>query len=1680
MCGYAMGAPFARHNEHSTAGYTLYPDCDLGSGVLLMAPTSPSWKLTSLATTSEAPVRALLHASIDARIGEALHPGPVVDANTLRIGVSNPGGLRRKELEACSLGPGIWSFSETHLSVITQKSCATQLRSIARQAHRDVRVYHGAPVQTRCNSTWAGTWSGVSVMADFPGRILTLPFGHDVFASGRVLCTMHYVNDVPVQLVSIYGYPRGPTWPDARSLNHQLLQVVSDEVVLGGNGIRIILGDFNETEQQGSHFPLWSRMGWQNAQTAASHLLNWDPQATSFESREIDMIWLSPEALALMSGICLHDVFSGHKTLEVQLRMHQPSVCFLSWPTPSAIPWAQVEEAWPSRSASVSEFSSSTEWFQAWALDFETSLDGHVRGQPGRSLTSQQKGRGSLTAPVTRQVNPPLPKPSREGELKLKSDAVGTSVRLWFTQLRRFQSLAHAVRAGSLSHNASVYQAEVWAAIKRARGFSPDFATWWRTSRQFDHPDAPSVLPCSLPSLSQLEGMLASFRSCFEAFEAWHIRQRRKLLRNKHERTMQTLHEELRSNRRDQVDFLQTCHEYTILATDEANSQVALDRVPDLRGHSLWLHQDTPCQVSDFEDVTCRLQSEDSPEPMDSLFQQQYLTSTEDIQMEFVKLWEPRWKAATDLSDSDWERFHSFTRSFVPSVKMEITDITLAQWKRALKRFKPRAAIGVDGFSHRDLLRLPDEWTLQLLHLLHQIERAEMEWPAQLLYGKVISLAKRAQPLLPDHYRPVVIFSTIYRTWSSVRSRQLIAQIAPLLERFHACGFLPGKETAMYWLGLQADLEQICQSGSTLLGMSTDLQKAFNHIPRRQTALLAQHIGVPERIIHPWMLFLQRCIRSFVVRLSHGPSVESRVGMPEGDALSVYAMIQLDLAWRCYLMAFHPAIQSWSFVDNLSWTSTSPGELAAALVGAQTFFQMWNLTLDDSKTLAWSTSATSRKHLRLLGFQTVDAAAELGGLMSYSCRRRVGAQLERASALEPRWMRLRLSLASTRQKLVALMMTFWPTAMRGAANAPFNPKQLGGLRTQALRALGLQKAGVNPLLRLSLSGIPLADPGFYQLRMVVCTFLRIARKMPELQQRLKHVVTHFDGKPGHGPCHTLLDQFTMLGWRLEPPFFFDHDGLCFHLFTLETAVLEQLLWEGWLQMLARQVTHRRTMASLHGIDPDLVSHGEGQLCALDRSLRSALQSGAFMAASNHAKYDPTKVALCQCCGVPDGQDHWIVCQRFSHLRDDSALQPAPATAWSTHLLPDRNPFVVGLKQYFHSLPVSFEFLSEPTLGCQHLFTDGSFVNFGGGYHGIAAWGVFNSSSQRPVMAHHLGGLAQSIDRAELSAILGAVSWGVAFSCAIHIWSDSQYAVHGFHYLLQHSSVPMHWANQGLWLELCDLLHGSVLVPGCSWIPSHMDADQCEDAFADWVQLNNDHADRLAVTFNFQRSAAFWRQLCASLRWLETGKAQLGWLQSFYFRVAKVSDTADDPVAPLSLTTEQTELEQSERLGSFLPNDWVHFIVNFDFGPKSLPQDFYQTFLGWLVGVDQSGDRVQVVSHLELVMALLLVQSFSWPHWNVQQCSWVVPLTSNFTRPTVATLVSYVSRALRDLAARFDFVDLLVPTCFKQHLGIVKPMGGIKLHINSEWQLVHSAVQSFTSSRPIRRSCDLARPVPACF
>ena len=106
-----------------------------------------------------------------------------------------------------------------------------------------------------------------------------------------------------------------------------------------------------------------------------------------------------------------------------------------------------------------------------------------MKTHPEGRLLSNFRGRAVRTAPLEGPLAAPVAKPSRQGEVALRTDLISASVQLWFKQLRRLQSYKHAALANKVTLDAEVYRLNLWTAIKRGRGFEGLFAEWWPTRR---------------------------------------------------------------------------------------------------------------------------------------------------------------------------------------------------------------------------------------------------------------------------------------------------------------------------------------------------------------------------------------------------------------------------------------------------------------------------------------------------------------------------------------------------------------------------------------------------------------------------------------------------------------------------------------------------------------------------------------------------------------------------------------------------------------------------------------------------------------------------------------------------------------------------------------------------------------------------------------------------------------------------------------------------------------------------------------------------------------------------------------------------------------------------------------------------------------------------------------------
>eukprot|EP00435_Cladocopium_sp_Y103_P017246 s235_g4.t1 len=180
--------------------------------------------------------------------------------------------------------------------------------------------------------------------------------------------------------------------------------------------------------------------------------------------------------------------------------------------------------------------------------------------------------------------------------------------------------------------------------------------------------------------------------------------------------------------------------------------------------------------------------------------QEKFVGQLEEMFDRFRTEWQSRWDRHLNVPDEQWEPLLDFFRlAKPPGNEQPYQPISLEQWRKALKRKKKRSAAGPDGWTRQDLLMLPEDLTAAILHILHQVECGKMQWPRQWLVGIVHSLEKHEQPAAVTGYRPITIFSLVYRTWASIRARELLTHLLPEVSSY-SFGNIPHRCTTHMWM----------------------------------------------------------------------------------------------------------------------------------------------------------------------------------------------------------------------------------------------------------------------------------------------------------------------------------------------------------------------------------------------------------------------------------------------------------------------------------------------------------------------------------------------------------------------------------------------------------------------------------------------------------------------------------------------------------------------------------------------------------------------------------------------------------------------------------------------------------------------------------------------------------------
>ena len=1348
------------------------------------------------------------------RIGEASSPGPQAqfEDGSFTIGTFNPSGLRNKAHYFCShLSDGdLWTISETHFfgrDVSRFRAGLNAVKSMHRFCVTD------QPSLKSCLLN-RNAWKGVCCLSKHPTRVLPSSLPQQVLDSGRALLCTSLIGDAWISGAVMYGEPNGHSYPAYLRNNEYLLHHLASHVCNLCVGPRFVSGDWNVDQDTLPAFDLLAKAGFRDLQDIALERWGDSVQLTCKGRTRKDFLYVSPELQDLLVSVkVVHDIWPDHSVLSGRFRSVHCSPRILVWPTPAAFPWPKdfaAEVTWP-------EFCEdpTASYAQLWK-----KVEAQAKAVCPYPVAAKSCGRAQCLTP--KQTKPYLFSPVKVGRKgDFQPGFFGPSVKhsQWIRQTRRLQAFCRL--ATSVKPEVRIQVVEAWSAILRAKGFAPSFAEWWLLN-DFRTGDAPSQCPLWPPSAAVAEAMYESMSMAVRQLESDLKKVSRQYAKFRRDQNPNIVFADVRPPAVPGVDVLLQPIRAVVEAVDLDAGNVVLDRSCNFQSDGVFVHKGTSLSVIHHDTDALWLEDCSGVEVGDEISQTRFLGKHSDLERTFVDAWKARWMRHVDVPAERWDLIVQFAKRFLPPGTFSWAPISGEAIASIIRTKKRATSMGFDGVSLQDLRQMPSTVLAVFSDMFQQIECTGV-WPRQLLEGKVVSLAKVPTPGTPADFRPITVFSLLYRVWSSFHSRHALAQLDDILPET-LYGSRPGRYAAQVWSKMLWSIEHSFQESIDLSGLVVDLQKAFNMLPRLAVFEIAGHLGLPSSMLLAWAGALSHMQRRFLLRGSLTEAVPSVTGFPEGCGLSCVAMVLVDFTFHRWLQAFFPLCTPVSYVDDWQVLCAHSMMVEGAKRCLERFVAAVDLQLDSAKSYAWSLSAEGRQSLRSQGFRVVLAARNLGAHIQV-CRKHTNSTLvERIKGMSNLWPKLRLSACSYRAKVRALLVAAWPRALHAVAATGVGAATMHTLRTGAMKGLDADGAGCNAWVHLGLVEHPLIDPEFW----AIIQTIRCARDCGD-HSRLTHamqVVTRSVGMiPDNCITMTLVSRLQTLGWHIgDGGIIFDHLG-SFSLFTASmNEVVMRARW-AWQCVVAAQVTHRPGFHNLHYADPGDTREFLRHLASDDLELFHKCLNGSHITQEAKMYCQEGGDSTCPYCDCVDSRFHrFWVCARF-------AAERACLSSDVLALIPDAPDFLTGygwsirpytLAEWYRTLSAILIDVVNPLTdlgGDVHLFTDGSCLNQTYPTCRVASWAVVLADSVGNMVGQVLDvgplpGILQSSYRAEIFAVLRALQLARMQTGRIHLWTDCSAVVTRLNRLLR--GVEPKTKQRTCRLGGCRFLHACRICLAVQW------------------------------------------------------------------------------------------------------------------------------------------------------------------------------------------------------------------------------------------------------------------------
>ena len=621
--------------------------------------------------------------------------------------------------------------------------------------------------------------------------------------------------------------------------------------------------------------------------------------------------------------------------------------------------------------------------------------------------------------------------------------------------------------------------------------------------------------------------------------------------------------------------------------------------------------------------------------------------------------WSQYWQR--DNVDDTWTEFDTMLRETQPLPEIS-NNVERVDWLMAIKKLKKTTGRGLCGWGTEELQKLPFQ-AIEDLRFVFQLHM-EKGLPPDLMQARTIPLGKVLLPTQPSQTRPITILSLLYRTWGKVHCSKILQHWATNMPT-SIVGFLPTRTLGTAMMRFQHRLElthadQLPSQG----GLTLDLIKAFNLIPRAPAKKALIHTGVPCQWAEMWYQSINKMQRRWEVAGSVTHLYEVTTGAPEGDTWSVLCMISLSYVWvQQLLLRCSSDLRPLVYADNLGWSTVDARDHGKAMEVTSRWTQALKLKVDWTKTWTWATDEAHRdawsSELRDREHPDVHRARnarELGYMLAYQ---KTQSRLTFKQRFAEGLSQLRKIAALPHDLQTKALLTKAPLSkiLFGTEIHAIGMNYHKQLRTALTRAMLGPHTQANPYVAMVTLSDHIQDP-------VVVAALHCFRQVrhmlhtlgEEEQKVFLHHAAHHNGQPlqVRGPAGALKHNVRNLGWFLDANGKVKIDGLVeLSILTSPWEQLRQAVSQAWIEMIPALMSTRKEWIAPPLIDEITTKALLKKFPDGSKKILAFEITGAYQTARQKSKWVEGRDDTCPLCNETDSVYHRrIECPALAGVRSE--------------------------------------------------------------------------------------------------------------------------------------------------------------------------------------------------------------------------------------------------------------------------------------------------------------------------------------------------------------------------------------------------------------------------------------------